>query len=102
MMGGFFMSMASTQQDPVAHEAWLEESLDVSEAAKFLNLEEQWLNRARMTGNGPPYSRAGHRLITYVRRDLIAWRDSKKHKSTAEYQRDAADGSTSTTSDGEG
>lgn len=95
------MMSITAPQDPVAYQAWLEESLDVTEAAKFLNLDAQWLNRARMDGTGPVYSRLAPRIITYVRRDLIDWRDGKRHKSTAEYQRVAGDVPTSTTSDGD-
>lgn len=87
--------------DPLAYEAWLEESLTVEQAAEFLNVEKQWLDRARQSGDGPEFFRLTPRQIVYVRRVLIAFRDARKHKSTAEYQRTTDVASTSTTSSGE-
>ncbi len=93
--GGVSMSQA-VPQDPVAYEAWLQESLTVRDAAKFLCVEEQWLNRARMDGTGPEFTRLTPRQIVYVRRDLVRFRDDRRHRSTSEYQ------SASTPSEGDG
>lgn len=84
--GGPSMSQAAPQNQ-IPHEAWLEECLTVEQAAEFLNLDPQWLNRARVEGNGPEYIRLSPRQILYVRRTLIKYRDQHRFTSTAEYQR---------------
>lgn len=86
-----------TPTDPVALEAWLQESLDEKDAAAFLGVEPQYLARRRSEGDSPKYRKFSYKTILYVRRDLIEWRDGKAFSSTAEYQRPVA--STSTVAD---
>lgn len=84
------MSAAQEPKDPEALEAWLEESLTEEEAAEFLGgvVSRQWLQRARCTpGAGPEFVPLSPRKIVYVRRDLIAFRDVKRARSTADYRK---------------
>lgn len=38
----------------------------------------------RVTGYGPKFYKSG-RSIRYRRRDLLAWGDARRHKSTSQY-----------------
>ncbi len=79
------MTTPPTPIDPATKDAWLEESLSLEEAAEFLGVEKDWLLRKRTTGQGPRFTRLSPKLIVYVRRDLVEFRDSCAHSSTAEY-----------------
>ncbi|MEW6596787.1 MAG: helix-turn-helix domain-containing protein [Pseudomonadota bacterium] len=56
----------------------------VSEAAQWLKLSESFLNKARLTGLGPPYVRLG-RAVRYRHEDLEAWAAERITGSTSEY-----------------
>lgn len=68
------------------------ETLTRQEAAQFLKVTVDWLDRARTAGRGPRFSRLGPKTIRYTRRDLIAWRDGNLHSSTSEYTGDSTGG----------
>lgn len=52
-------------------------------AAEHLNGSESWLNKLRMTGNGPPYSKLG-RIVLYSIDDLDRWVTANRRHSTSE------------------
>ncbi len=79
------MSMAPPPTDPVAYQSWLEESLHSEDAADFLGVTRNWLERKRCDGTGPIFRALSTRMITYVRRDLLNFRNSKQFTSTSEY-----------------
>lgn len=58
--------------------------LTVSDAARWAKVSESFLNKARLTGNGPRYLRLG-RAIRYRLEDLEAWAAEREASSTSEY-----------------
>jgi excisionase family DNA binding protein len=56
------------------------------EAACVLRLSERTLERSRVTGFGPPFVKAGRRVL-YRREDLDAWVASRVVASTSESAR---------------
>jgi hypothetical protein len=57
--------------------------LTVSEAAGFLRLSHSWLAKARMRGDGPPYSKLGG-SIRYLESTLVRWLKVRQRLSTSE------------------
>ncbi len=54
-------------------------------AAKLLGLSESWLEKARLTGKGPTFSRLpGSKVIVYRRSDIDAWVAAGVRQSTSE------------------
>jgi predicted DNA-binding transcriptional regulator AlpA len=53
-------------------------------AASYLGLSASTLAKMRLRGDGPPYSKAGPRIVVYGVQDLDAWLDARKRKSTSE------------------
>lgn len=51
--------------------------LSQKEAASYLGLHQNTLNKLSKTPDGPPYSRIGARLLRYKRTDLDAWMASR-------------------------
>lgn len=52
-------------------------------AATYLGLGRSTLEKKRLTGDGPPYAKAG-RIVVYARADLDAWLASRRRHSTSE------------------
>ncbi len=48
------------------------ELLTPKEGARFLNMSESFLAKARMNGNGPPYLKLG-RAVRYRKSDIMGW-----------------------------
>ncbi|MEM0988688.1 MAG: helix-turn-helix domain-containing protein [Pseudomonadota bacterium] len=44
-----------------------------SEAGEYLRLSDKTLENLRLRGEGPVFSRLGHRIVRYRRADLDAW-----------------------------
>ncbi len=61
------------------------ELLTVAEAAQRLKLSRSFLDKRRIKGDGPTFSRIG-RSIRYRAEDLDAWARSQSHSSTSEYE----------------
>lgn len=57
--------------------------LSVMEAARFLGLSASTLNKMRVRGDGPPFSKCGRRVL-YLMRDLSNWMAERRRQSTAE------------------
>lgn len=57
--------------------------LRAPEAARYLGLSTSTVNKLRLTGGGPLYSRVGRRVLYRVQ-DLDAWVASGRRRSTAE------------------
>jgi predicted DNA-binding transcriptional regulator AlpA len=57
--------------------------LRVMEAATFLSVSKSWLDKKRITGDGPVYIKAGRRVV-YDLCDLEIWVASRKRRHTSE------------------
>ena len=57
--------------------------LDTGQAGEYLGISPSTLNRMRVTGEGPRYSKAGRRVI-YDIEDLDAWVEKRKRHFTGE------------------
>jgi excisionase family DNA binding protein len=53
------------------------------EAAEYLRLAPQTLNRMRCEGSSPPYIKLGRRVL-YDRAELDAWIDKSRRVSTSD------------------
>ena len=53
------------------------------QAAEFLGVSLSWLDKARLSGLGPPYIAIGGRIL-YDSRDLEMFLQSNRHASTSE------------------
>jgi hypothetical protein len=60
-----------------------DEFLIEEEAAKFLRVSPRSLQRWRMTGGGPEFTRLGKKRVGYRRSGLRAWAASKTFASTS-------------------
>ena len=58
---------------------------NVGDAAKYTKLSVSFLNKKRVFGGGPIYSRLGRRVV-YEQADLDAWLNNNKFASTSEYR----------------
>jgi hypothetical protein len=56
---------------------------DVNVAACILNLSKSYLNKARVTGSGPPYVKLG-RSVRYHIPSLLAWAKAQTRRSTSD------------------
>lgn len=60
------------------------EVMTTEEAAAFLQCSTQYLEIARVRGDGPPFSKLGRRLIRYRKSALLAWLTKREVASTSE------------------
>ena len=58
--------------------------LRAPEAANFLGLSVSTLAKMRIRGDGPPYAKAGPRVVVYDPTDLEEWLASRRRISTSE------------------
>jgi excisionase family DNA binding protein len=78
---------SETDQPPLLDQAapsarQLRPLLSVKEAADYLGVSESWLNKARCTGDGPPFHKIGRRVL-YGVAELVAWLAQRKVRSTS-------------------
>ena len=57
--------------------------LDSEQAAAYLTISRGTLAHMRVTGEGPPYTKAGRKVI-YAIGDLDAWVEERKQRFTGE------------------
>jgi hypothetical protein len=60
-----------------------DEFLDVNELAKRLDVSASYLNRARLTGSGPPFHKFG-RTVRYAWASALEWVNAQTRRSTSE------------------
>jgi predicted DNA-binding transcriptional regulator AlpA len=60
----------------------MENKLRAEAAARYVGLKRSTLAKMRVRGDGPPYSKAGARVVVYDVRDLEAWLHSTRRTST--------------------
>jgi len=53
-------------------------------AARYIGLSASTLAKMRLRGDGPPYSKAGPRVVVYDARDLDTWLIQRKRRSTSD------------------
>ena len=58
--------------------------LSAAQVADQLGLSESTLAKMRLSGDGPPYSKLGRRVV-YRPDDIDAWLASNRFRSTSEY-----------------
>lgn len=59
--------------------------LRTAEAARVLGLSRSWLEKLRLTGDGPPFVRIGTRAVAYWSDDLLRWAEARpRYNSTSE------------------
>lgn len=63
---------------------FLDGFIDEAKAADFLCQSVRTIQKWRVTGYGPKFYKSG-RSIRYRRRDLLAWGDERRRKSTSQY-----------------
>jgi hypothetical protein len=57
--------------------------LSNDQAASFLNLSPRTLEKLRVVGGGPTFSKLGRRVV-YAREDLQSWATAKRRASTSD------------------
>jgi len=60
-----------------------DEIWDTGDLAAYTKTPESRWNKARLTGDGPPYFKIGH-LVRYSKKCSIAWLEARKVNSTSE------------------
>ena len=60
-----------------------DELLDQNRVAKMLRCTTKFLEKKRVTGNGPRYAKIGS-LCRYRRSDVLAWVEKQSRNSTSE------------------
>jgi hypothetical protein len=61
------------------------EKMRVPEAAAYLRLAPSTLAKLRCSGGGPPFSKAGGRVVIYDKTRLDEWLAGRLCRSTSEY-----------------
>jgi len=74
---------SSEDHGPVMSDTPDTELLKPIKAARFINMSESFLAKARMKGDGPTYLKLG-RAVRYRKSDLVAWLKRRGKTSTAE------------------
>ncbi|WP_417491838.1 helix-turn-helix transcriptional regulator [Maricaulis sp.] len=52
-------------------------------AAEYLGMSPSYMNKMRLTGDGPPFAKIGTR-VAYDLDDLAAWVEARKQTSTSD------------------
>jgi predicted DNA-binding transcriptional regulator AlpA len=58
--------------------------LRAPQAADYLGLSTSTLAKMRLRGDGPPYLKAGRRIVIYDLHDLEEWLDGRRRRSTSD------------------
>ena len=58
--------------------------LRVRDAARYLGLSKSFLDKLRLTGDGPAFFKLGRKVVAYRREDLDSWLAGKRRISTSE------------------
>lgn len=56
--------------------------LSTEETAEHLRVSQSWLSKSRLSGDGPPFIKAG-RTVLYDIDDLNMWMAERKRRSTS-------------------
>jgi predicted DNA-binding transcriptional regulator AlpA len=58
--------------------------LRTQQAAQYVGLSASTLEKYRLYGTGPPYQKAGAKIIVYRPEDLDAWLNARRRRSTSD------------------
>ena len=58
--------------------------MTTGQAAAYLAVSRSWLEKLRLTGSGPAYSKPSLRRVLYAKSDLDAWVGRFRRLSTSE------------------
>jgi predicted DNA-binding transcriptional regulator AlpA len=58
--------------------------LTTNQAAEYLGMKKAYLQRLRMTGEGPEYLRISPRRVLYTMEDIGRWLDGQRRRSTVD------------------
>ena len=61
--------------------------LSVEQAADYLRVSKNYLDKLRVSGNGPAFVRLGRRKVLYREFDLDKWVEERIYASTSQYGR---------------
>lgn len=70
-----------------AHDPQSDPLLTTRESAAHLNVSKSYLEKFRVYGGGPEFTRLSKRKILYRRSALDRWAHERRFGSTSEYQR---------------
>ena len=62
-----------------------DELLDTRAQAEWLGVSVQWLEIARVRGDGPPFLKLAPRIVRYPRGGTRRWLRARMYRSTSEY-----------------
>lgn len=54
------------------------------EAEAISGMSRSWLEKARLSGNGPPFLRVGPKAVRYRVGDIRSWLASRRRSNTAQ------------------
>ena len=60
--------------------------MNTRQAAHSYHLSPSWLNKLRVTGDGPEYIKLGNKVL-YRRSDIERWLDENRRRSTSDAAR---------------
>ncbi len=58
--------------------------LRTQQAAEYVGLSASTLEKFRLNGSGPPYQKAGPKIVVYRPEDLDEWLNAQRRRSTSE------------------
>ena len=61
-----------------------QEFIRPAEAAKIVKLSPSTLAKMRVSGTGPKYTKAGPKVVLYLKTDLQEWLLNRRRSSTSE------------------
>ncbi len=80
------MTTCEAKKEAAAHGR----NLRAPAAADYLGFSTSTLAKMRLRGDGPPYAKAGPRIVVYDVADLDAWLASRRRSSTSDPGAEAA------------
>jgi predicted DNA-binding transcriptional regulator AlpA len=64
----------------------IQRRLRTPQAAEYVGLSASTLEKLRLSGDGPPYEKAGTKIVVYRVEDLEGWLNSRRRRSTSDQQ----------------
>ena len=58
--------------------------VDTDDAAAMSGMSVDWLEKLRLSGNGPPYIKPSRKKVLYKVAELVDWLDSHRRTSTTD------------------
>jgi hypothetical protein len=77
------MNPHDVQRSPQASQHGRRDRLRTDAAARYLGVSRSFLEKLRLSGGGPVYSKLG-KTVVYDAADLDGWADARKRASTSD------------------